>query len=271
MIVSVLMSVYQKDNAQFLQQALESVVTQTRTPDEIVLIIDGPIDNELKEVVETYKNKYVDLFKIYPLQSNIGLGKALNIGLGYCSGDLVARMDADDISKPDRFALQLAAFNSNPNLSILGTSMDEFIHEPGDVNQKRILPQTHANILKWSKKRNPFNHPTVMFKKQAVLSVGSYEDIPLFEDYFLWLKLLNNNFVAGNLFDSLLYFRTGNQMIKRRHGISYFRKEIYFFSKSYQNNYISKADFVKAMILRVPLRLLPLWSLQLVYKFVLRK
>ena len=169
---SVLMSVYNKEKPSYLRESIDSMVSQTEKPDEIIIVKDGPLDKELDDVIKEYKDKRPELFVILELPENKGLGNALNKGLEISKNELVARMDTDDISLPDRCKKQLMEFEKNKNLCIVGTQINEFIDQPTEIIRSRVVPLTYDDILEFSKRRSPFNHPTVMYKKTKVLELG---------------------------------------------------------------------------------------------------
>lgn len=219
---SVLMSLYKKEHPEYLRLALDSMINQTVKPDEIVLVEDGPLTPELYSVVDEYK-KYLT---IVINEKNLGLGLALNEGLKVCRNELVARMDTDDISKPDRCEKQLAYFSLHPSTTILGGQIEEFITNPKEVVGKRVVPKTDLELKKYMKKRCPFNHMTVMFRKSSVLAVGNYQDWFWNEDYYLWIRLALNGFLFANLPETLVFVRVGADMYQRRGGEKYFKSEV---------------------------------------------
>jgi len=263
------MSLYDNESESNLKKALESIFTQTLLPSEIVMVFDGPIRQQLLDIVVFYQSKLAN-FRIVRLVQNSGLGIALSFGLNYCNYDYVARMDTDDICYSERFEKQMTALMKNSMLSVLGTSIQEFNINSGDLKRYRQMPLDYVKIKKTAKYRNPLNHPTVIFKKADVVAVGSYQDMPLFEDYFLWIRLLNEGFVISNLDEPLLHFRVGNDMIGRRHGLNYLKKE-FFFLKSIRNlGFINSSQFIISIILKLPVRLAPKKILELIYKIFLR-
>ncbi len=231
--VSVLMSVYIKEKPEYFKESLKSVLSQTVLAKEIVLVLDGPITDELQLVIEELQSIKPNLIKLVPLQENVGLGKALAIGVDECTYDLIARMDTDDIMMSSRIEKQLTEFTNDPKLAIVGSNIDEFYDSPESIVGRRIVPETNEEICSFSKKRNPFNHMTVMFKKSAVLDVGNYQPMMGFEDYYLWVRLLKAGYKGKNIQESLVYARTGEDMYARRGGKRYFwnglkgRKAIY--------------------------------------------
>ncbi|MEH6305227.1 glycosyltransferase [Olivibacter sp. CPCC 100613] len=268
---SVLMSVYNRDKASYLNLALESLLNQSVRPSEIVLIKDGPLTSSLEQCLRMYQQRCPGLFKIVSLEINKGLGAALHKGLQYCSNSLIARMDADDQCYFHRFEKQLAVMRADPAVAVLGTSIEEFRQHPGDLKQYRRLPQNSEDIRQYARYRNPMNHPSVMFRKEAVLAVGSYQDMPLFEDYYLWVRLLLAGYKFQNLPDTLLYFRIGNDMIGRRSGIQYVKKEYHFLKSIKQLGFINQKEYFISLFTKQPLRLLPKRILVYLYKFLLRK
>lgn len=231
--VSLLMSVYIKEKPEYFRQSLKSALNQTVKVKEIVLILDGQITDELQDVIIDFKKENLEILKVVPLENNVGLGKALAIGVEICKYDLIARMDTDDIMLPTRIEKQFSEFVDNPELTIIGSNIDEFYDSPESTIGKRIVPETNEEIRNFSKKRNPFNHMTVMFKKKAVLDVGNYQPMMGFEDYYLWARLLKAGYEGKNIQESLVYARTGADMYARRGGKKYFidglkgRKAIY--------------------------------------------
>lgn len=262
------MSCYKGDKPNELKDAINSIFRSTIVPDEFILVTDGPIDSELEKVVSSAVKKYPSIKRI-PIENNVGLGNALRIGLNYCSHNLVARMDADDINLPDRFEQQIQVFNKNSKVTVCGMQIEEF----GDNDTRRFIrkvPLTSKDIKKYSKLRNPFNHVTIMFNKEKILKVGSYEQVPFFEDYFLWIKCLNANYKVLNLNIVGVKVRAGLDMTFRRKGIDYIKHEVYFFKKAMELKYINKYEFILALFLRTPPRLLGGFFLKF-YKKILRK
>jgi len=267
---SVLASVYIKEIPANLALALESVFNQTVLPNEVILVKDGLLTEDLENIIIKFKSQYPDLLKIISLEKNVGLGNALNTGLKQVSNEIVARMDTDDICYPDRFEKQINFLKENPEISIVGGVVQEFDETPGDLQQFRKLPLTHNELYSFSKYRNPLSHPSVMFRKAVVLKAGSYKDMPLFEDYYLWIRIIMNGFKIANISEPILHFRVGNDMIGRRSGMSYIKKEIHFLKTINNMGFISNIDFLKSVLMKLPLRVLPKRFLAFIYKRVLR-
>lgn len=267
---SVLLSLYNKENPVFLKQSLDSICQQKVIPPEIVLVLDGPLSVELNNVVEEYKKKYSE-FKIIALSKNHGLGKALNEGLKHCSYDIVARMDTDDIAKPDRFCKQIQIFQECPDVDVVGAWIDEFEVDPSNIVSTRKLPKNHCDIFQYAKSRCPVNHPVVMFKKQSVLDAGGYQHFPLFEDYFLWVRMLLNGAKFYNIQESLLYFRCSSDMYRRRGGWKYAIDECRFQNTIRQMGFINSQTCLKNICIRFTTRILPNCLRTILYKKALRK
>lgn len=214
---SVLMSVYKNDSPQYLKLALESIYEeQTEKPDEIVVVLDGPITEELQSVLDLFKLGKEDIVKYYPQKINKGLGEALRIGTEKCIGDYIFRMDSDDISDNRRFEKQISYIEENLDIDVLGTNIAEFNDSIDEKKRLRICPEKHEDIVKMSKKRNPMNHVTVCIKKEALIKCGGYETILLLEDYYLWLKMITNGCKLANINESLVYVRVGNNFNTKR-------------------------------------------------------
>ena len=245
------MSVYKKEKAEYLKLALDSVINQTLTPDEIVLVQDGELTEVLYTVIEEYKQKYPNVFKNYALKQNQGLGKALNYGMEKCSNELIARMDTDDIAEPNRFELQIQEFIKDKDLILCGGQIAEFADNPNEITGYRNVPLTHNEILKFCKKRNPFNHVTVMFKKQAVQSVGGYQHMPYFEDYWLWARMLKAGYKTKNVDNVLVKVRAGHDMIARRGGFDYVKTIVKFEKNMNKLKFINIFTFFEITIIRI--------------------
>lgn len=262
---SVLLSLYIKEQPSHLIQSLDSLFSQTFLPTEIILVKDGPLTAELDAIVADYAVRY-PVLKVVALPQNKGLGRALNEGLKHCSYDIVARMDTDDIAKPDRFEKQLAVFQKYPGLDVVGAWIDEFEGTPQHVLSVRKVPETSGEIYEYCKKRCPVNHPVVMFRKSTVLAAGGYQHFPLFEDYYLWVRMLKNGAQFYNIQESLLYFRASPDMFKRRGGWKYAKDEVRFQKVMYQSGMISCWRFLLNVLIRFPVRIMPNKLRELIYK-----
>ena len=265
------MSVYHKESPKFLELAMNSMFNQTVSPDEFVLICDGPLTDELDSVIRDKKSQYPEILRVIRYPENRGLGKALQSGLRKCSNDLVARMDSDDISLPDRCEKQLTYMEQHPEISIIGGTIAEFEEDPSVISSKRVLPEDSEDIIRFSKSRNPFNHMTVMYRKHDILDVGGYKHFPYLEDYYLWVRMFMKGYKGHNLKDTLVYARVGNGMIGRRSGIQYADLQKRLFRYMLRENYITRAQYAKAVISRTVISVVPGNLRKLVYDRILRK
>jgi len=270
MSFSVLISVYIKENPQYLDEALCSIWDQqTLKPGQIVLVKDGPLTEELDICINKWKQKLNKILAIVELPENVGLGAALNNGLKQCQYELVARMDSDDVSLPNRFEKQVTFMEKNPDIVLLSGYISEFKNDPDDVYYIRRVPIDSNVIARYIKWRNAFNHMTVFFKKSVVSSVGGYDDkITYFEDYDLWIRLVQAGYKVSNIPEVLVNVRTGNDMVGRRHGLAYAKKELAFFALQKERGFISGSEYCLLILLRIPLRLIPKKILVLLYQFL---
>ena len=267
---SVLLSVYKKEQPSYLQQSLESIFTQTLLPNEVVLVKDGPLTTELDQVVETYRQRHPEL-KVIPLPQNQGLGKALNEGLKHCSYDLVARMDTDDIAKPERFEKQVTFLDQHTEIDVVGALVEEFVGNPENIISIHNLPETPDLLYKYGMTRIPVIHPVVMFRKKAVLACGGYVHFPMVEDYCLWARMMVNGMKFYNIQEPLLYFRTSPDMFRRRSGLNYALTEARLQFLFVGIGYIRLGCFLKNLAIRFPVRLIPNFMRIWIYTYILRK
>lgn len=267
---SVLMSVYYKEKPEYLKQAMESMIHQTIPMNDFVLVCDGPLNAELDAVIAEKEQELGNVLNVVRLKKNGGLGNALNVGIRHCKNELVARMDSDDISYPGRCAKQIQIFNQKAEISICSGTVEEFSTIPQKVDAKRILPETNEQILKFAKKRNPFNHPCVMYKKSAVQAVGSYQDFYLLEDYYLWIRMLTAGYQGYNVQTPLLQMRAGNQMYKRRAGWKYCKSQVRLLYYMYDKNIINIFEYVSFSIGRMLMAVIPNKIRTFIFKKYLR-
>lgn len=284
---SVLMSTYRKESPEFLQAAIESMLRQTVQPAEFVLVCDGTLTEELDRVI----NSFGEQLSVYCRTENLGLGPSLQEGLSYCHEDIIVRMDSDDISFPDRCARELQAMKEHDADIVSGTVLEfsemkdrgaasetlgvasEIQH--GDlvtklepiISGKRELPQYHEEILRYSRKRNPFNHPAVCFRKDVILKAGGYNgDFPLFEDYDLWTRALQNGAKGYNIPEPVLYMRTTKDLYKRRGGWKYAEDMLRFHRSLLKRGYTTTADFITGAVPHAAICVLPAEIRKLVYQ-----
>lgn len=253
--ISVLMSVYKNDIAANVKTAIESIIFQTIRPEQVVVVVDGPVPQEtmdtLRELEQTYKE-----VEIYPLEENVGLGNALKEGMTHCRNEIVARMDSDDIAVEDRFEKQLACFQNDPELSIVGSNIAEFIGDKDNVVSVRDVPATHEAICEYLKKRCPFNHMTVMFKKSEVEKAGGYLHWFYNEDSYLWARMYLAGCKFANIEENLVYARINEATFQRRGGKKYYKSERDLFKFMLDNKIITKSEYRKSCFIRYVIQVL---------------
>ena len=254
---SVLMSLYIKEKPEYAEACFRSLLRQTVPADEWVVVEDGPLTEEMYALLDRFQEENPGLIKRVPLKENRGLGLALQTGVPECSHELIARMDTDDIAREDRFEKQLAAFAEDPALDICGSNIDEFETDPSQIVAHRNVPETDGEIKKYQKRRDAFNHLTVMFKKSAVLKAGNYQPCPLMEDTYLWVRMIQSGIRARNIQEPLVFARIGKGMYERRGGAAYYRKYKEGRKKVFETGYIGKADYYYTLAVQLVVALVP--------------
>lgn len=241
---SVAMCVYGGDTPEHFDTAVSSVLNQTLVPNEIVLVVDGPIGDNLNTVVEKYE-KECAFFKVIRLPQNGGLGNALRVSLENCSYELVARMDSDDIALPYRFEEQMKFFADNPEVDIVGGDISEFVDTEDNIVAYRKVPTKDFEIKEYLKFRCPLNHVTVMYKKSFVIKAGGYLDLHYNEDYYLWIRMFEAGYTMANTGTVLVNVRTGADMYSRRGGKRYFESERFLQKYMLSHGIINKSTYIK--------------------------
>lgn len=274
---SVLMSVYKGEKADNLRIAMNSMWNQTVPTNDFVLMCDGPLTKELEAVIREMEEVHPSTLHVVRLENNRGLGYALQLGVKECKNDLIARMDSDDISRLERCEKELSTFILYPDISIVGSIIEEFTEiEPGSsvpsaIIARRVVPEKAEDIVIFAKKRCPFNHPSVMYRKEAVLAAGNYQDIRYAQDYCLWVRMLISGFKGYNIQEPLVWMRSDSNLIKRRSGKLHRDIHLDLFKYMKDQGFISNTQYIKSCILRASSSMAPNWLRQFMYKKVLRK
>lgn len=263
---SVLMSLYKKEKPEYLKIAIDSMLNQTVKPDEIIVVEDGPLTDELYEALDQYP-----MLHRVKNETNLGLGLALNVGLKECKNELVARMDTDDCSKPDRCEKQLARFEEKPYLAIVGSHIDEFVGEISNVISQRIVPTTSDEIYNYAKKRSAFNHPAVMYSKTAVLENNGYADLKRNQDVDLFGRMQFEGCKAENIDEALLWFRSSDELAKRRKSWQNTWSYIATIRKFWKMGYSSFSDYAIVAVAQTGMYLMPVRLQNFIYRKFLRK
>lgn len=267
---SVLMTVYKKDNPEYLKKSISSMLNQTKLTNDFVIVKDGPITPELQNVIDAFATQYPEIIKQVQLKENIGLGLALNEGLKICKNDIVARMDADDISLSTRCELQLKEFENDRNLDIVGCYVNEFIGDEDNIICTRTVPLTHDEIYKFAKQRDPFNHPTVMYRKSKVLACGGYSDLRKNQDTDLWIRMLMSGCKGKNIAQPLLLFRFDEETFKRRKSWINTKLLLKIRYKAYRTGFCSFTDFFKVAGMQLLIYIMPVSFQKWIYRKFLR-
>ena len=268
---SVLMSVYFKEKPTYLSTALTSMIKQTSQPEQIVLVEDGPLPKELNNVIESFNTRYPNLFTVVALPQNEGLGNALAKGMLLCRNEIVARMDSDDYAFPDRMAKELDALTQH-DLDFVGSQIVEFMGNPRTPIAQSTLPLSQRDIEAYSKRRNPFRHPSMVFRKSAVLEVGNYRaDYLYFEDWDLFNRMIAAGYRTANVNEPLVAMRVSQNFYARRGGIRYIRHIWKFNVAQLKSGYFTFPQFIETTIPRIIVCCMPNSLRSFVYTKLLRK
>ena len=253
---ALLLSTYGGDRPDYLRLAFTSSVhDQTRRPAQVVLVQDGPVPEELAaEIAHLVATSPVPVTHV-DLSDNIGLGPALDAGLRASEHEVVARMDADDVSAPDRFERQLPVIEAGAD--IVGSGLWEFGVDVDDVVGRRTPPTDPDEIRRVIRFRDPFNHPTVVYRRSAVQAAGGYTDMALMEDYLLFTRMVAAGAVPANLADPLVHYRVGAGAYARRGGWPLLRSEIALQRRLRGLGLTSRTQFARNVAVRGGYRLVP--------------
>jgi len=246
---TVAVCVYIKDNPIWFEEALESIKNQTLLPDEVLIVTDGPITDDLEAVISKYKDAFSS-YKVVRLEKNVGFGNACQACIENSSYNLVARMDSDDIAAHDRFEKQINIFKENPDLDMLGGSIGIFVENINNVVNYSHKPVDNASIKELLKKRSPFAHVTMMYKKEKVQKAGGYIEWYCEEDYYLWTRMLNIGCIGANVKEPLVYVRTTPEQMGRRGGIKYFQSEVKMQKYLLSSRTINFIEYCRNVVLR---------------------
>lgn len=268
---SVLMSVYKKEKPQFLDQALSSIENQTVIPAEIILVEDGGIPIALQKVVDKHRIIFTNDFKVVKSVYNQGLGASLRLGTKFVSTNWIARMDSDDISVPNRFELQLNEIMKNPNLAVVGGQIQEFAGDPSNIIGYRRVPDSESVLRSFMKWRSPFNHPSVMLNKVILQKVGGYVPYGNLEDYYLWARIIVNNYHVKNINQILVKMRVDEGMYQRRGKLSNIRYFYRLRNYLYKHNLLDWREKILGDLIMTMNILIPGWLRKYIYQHVLHK
>lgn len=266
--ISVLMAVYIKEKPEYFSVALQSLVSQSRPAEQVVLVCDGPLTHELDAVIERFSS--VLPLSVIRLPKNLGLSNALNEGLFACEHEWLARFDSDDVCEPFRFDRQLAFIEQNPDVDVVGANILEFSINHLNPNSARIVRESHADIVSAARFKNPMNHVTVFMRRSTICAVGGYPHDVQNEDYALWVKLISKGYRLANMPDFMVRVRGGADMVSRRGGLAYLNAEYKLQSSFRRQGFIGPGVFIFNVAARVAIRLCPHFVRLFLYKTCLR-
>ncbi|QPK94533.1 glycosyltransferase [Actinomyces sp. zg-332] len=268
---SVLLPVYKGDDATNFARAVDSIsLDQTLRPNQVVIVIDGPIPCSIGKVIkdkkELLKSLDIDYFILH-LNQNVGLAKALDTGLKYCKFDCVARADADDISVPTRFEEQIQLMDK---YDLVGSDIVEFIEDENVTSTLRQMPSGKVQILKAAKIRSPYAHPSVIFKKSLVYKAGGYVNVDKLEDYYLFARMLMLDIETKNISKPLVKYRVGSGAYSRRGGYKMFLSELKLQKEFLKIGFITRKEFVRNVTVRAVYRLIPTFIRKIAYTIMVK-
>ena len=262
---SVLMTVFKNDVPEYFVESVSSMLNQTVKTNDFVLVCDGPITEELELAIKTVFEGYESILNLLRLPENVGLGKALHIGLPLCKNEWVARMDDDDISHLNRCEVELRYIESHPGLSIVGSYVNEFDNNPNRPLRTKRVPIEEKEILQFSKRRNPFNHSSLMIKKNDILKAGNYSIMRTNQDVDTWVRVLNKGFKGANIPQSLVDFRFDKNTYKRRKDWDNIKLLIDVWKRFWKQGYCSMFDYCYVFSVQIIMYLIPYKLLQWAY------
>ncbi|MBW8485299.1 glycosyltransferase [Actinomadura parmotrematis] len=264
---TLLMTVYDGDREEYLRDAFRSAVDeQILRPAQVVLVQDGPVPPELavalKELVATSPVPVT----FVPLAANRGLGPALDAGLAASRHDIVARMDADDVAMPHRFQVQVPLVRAGADL--VGAGLLEFGTDLEDIVGLRTPPSDPLDIARYARLHDPFNHPTVVYRRSAVRAAGGYGDLPLMEDYWLFVRMIEAGARVVNVAQPLVYYRVGAGAYERRGGRDLLRSELRLQREMLRQGFITRPQYLRNVTVRGGYRFVPTAIRRPVYRMV---
>lgn len=254
---TVLISVYAKESSGNLRSCIDGILAQTVPPDEILIVKDGKLTLELEELLYEYEVAYPELFTFVAYEENRGLWYALSVGVPMCRNELIMRMDTDDISLSERAERQLDLLEKRPEVGCVGSMVTEFVGDMYHPTSLVELPEEHADIVKFGKRRCPYRHPTLLFKKSAVMAAGNYQEMPMFEDYDLYMRLVSSGCILYNIQESLVWVRVGDDFFARRGSFSYMCEMLRFKGACLRRGDLTLVQFIASALPHVVVCLVP--------------
>jgi glycosyltransferase involved in cell wall biosynthesis len=267
---SVLLPVYIKDSPEWFRVAVDSMVNQTLPPEEIVIAADGPVTDELEQIIREYELNR-ELFTVLRYDVNVGRGALSKKVIPLCRNEYIARMDSDDYSLPERCEAQMKFLSEHRDIGVCGTYVNEFIDDINDVVSMRAVPESHEEILRFAKRRFPVNNVTLILRKSDVLASGNYSELRNIEDYELIGRMLHKGVRMHNIPQPYVNARISADMFKRRGGLAYLKQINQIYKGFLKIGFYTKVDYVMSIIPYVIICIVPNWARGLIYKKILRK
>lgn len=267
---SCLISLYAKERVEYLDNCLNSIMKQTIPPEEIVIVKDGPLSEPLENCLNKYDALFPGLFTFVSYENNRGLWYALSVGVPACRNNYIMRMDVDDWSAPSRAEKEIEVLNLHPEIGCVGSLVTEFVGSIDNPVALVELPEFDSDVKKFGKRRCPFRHPSLMYRKDAVLRAGNYQEMPLFEDYDLYMRLAKTGCVFYNIQESLVYVRTSQDFYARRGSFSYMRKMLNFKNTCLKRGDLNLIEYLICTTPHIIVCLLPNDMRELIYNRFLR-
>ncbi|MCR5324870.1 MAG: glycosyltransferase [Lachnospiraceae bacterium] len=254
---SVLMTVYRKDSPEYFEQSVSSMLNQTCKTNDFVLVCDGELTNELEQSIKKAFTGNEHILNLVRLSENVGLGQALHDGLPLCKNEWIARMDDDDIAHLDRCEIELDYIKSHPDVSILGSYVSEFENDPKSPLREKKVPLEQEDIIKFSKRRNPFNHSTLMIKKRDILASGNYSTMRTNQDVDTWVRVLNKGYKGANIPQALVDFRFDKNTYDRRKEWKNIKLMLDVWKNFWKKGYCSLVDYLYVYIMQISIFIMP--------------
>lgn len=269
---SVLMSVYKGENTEYFRASMDSLCNQTHPASQIVLVCDGPLGDELDMIVSEYKDKLGDILDVVQLPENKGTAYCANIGLKSCKNEYIMKMDSDDVCKSNRAEKQMSYLTDKPYIDILGSYIEEFKSADNTVIGVRQTPTTHEEIVKFAKRRAPFNNQTLVYKKEYAEKIGGYSnDLVRCEDYDFMVRMLMAGAKSANIPEVLVRYRVDKNNLKRRRNWKNTKSFFAVRKKIYKMGFSGFWDYVLPCAGQLLLFITPSCITGLIYKLMLRK
>lgn len=268
--ITVLVRTHGSDDAEGLSRSIESLLDQTAPPETVLVLEDGSVSGDLSAATRSFEREAAAV-SVRRWEATVTRGEALRRGVAAAETPLVAVLDCGDAAVRERFEVQRAVLDRQPEVAVVGGYVSEFESDPDDPVGVRTVPTEPAAIRSFAKSRSPVNQPTACFRRAAVLEVGNYRPRQRLEDYELWVRLLASGERIANVDRVLTHVEVDHGFYARRGGLGYLREEVALHRQFYRMGFVSAGRFARTVATRVPVRLLPRSCRAAVYRHALRK